>query len=251
MLNYLHNSIVFLIVISLIIIFLILIRYYIKKARLRPDIMIGNAQTVGRRKEQEDHYSTLYTQNGLMAVLADGMGGYTNGKVASNTAVSAFIREFSKAGDLHSMEDFFKKASRAGNREILERCKGSKSGTTVVAVVISDGNLYWTSVGDSAIVLFRKGEFINLNKKHTFENVLEEKYLSGGITEEEIKNNAKKKMLTNYLGHTGFSEIETGRDAIKMRPGDKVILCSDGVYNSISELELERILSRKLPPSKA
>ncbi|HEX9062854.1 MAG TPA: SpoIIE family protein phosphatase, partial [Clostridia bacterium] len=66
-----------------------------------------------------------------------------------------------------------------------------------------------------------------------------------------IKNNTRKKMLTNYLGHTGFSEIETGRDAIKLRPGDKVILCSDGVYNSISELELERILSRKLTPSKA
>ena len=94
-----------------------------------------------------------------MAVLADGMGGYTNGKVSSSIAVNTFIDEFSNSYSIYPIEDFFRNVSRISNRAILDRSKGARSGTTLVSVIIADEMLYWVSIGDSAIALFRNGGY--------------------------------------------------------------------------------------------
>ena len=108
--------------------------------------------------------------------------------------------------------------------------------------------LYCASIGDSAIALFRNGEVINLNKKHIFESELEQQYISGKISEAQMLNNPMKKRITSYLGAEVLKDIEICEKPIKLKRGDKVILCSDGVYNSISEIEMETILMAKLKP---
>lgn len=241
----------FVMLVLLVIVFLFCIRHYLKNTKKQPVISIGSAQILGRRNEQEDCFSTVTTESGIMAVLADGMGGYSNGKIASNVAVNTYADAFTKAENIYPVEEFLMDTARLSNMRIYERGNGEKIGTTLVVVVVSEDYLYWASVGDSAIVLFRNNELINLNKKHVFESVLEEKYISGKISKEEMMNNSKKKRLTNYMGHKGFKDIEVNEKAIQLRPGDKVILCSDGVYNSINEIELERALMKKIKPSAA
>lgn len=218
----------------------------------KSEIEVGNAQTIGRRQTQEDAFATVVQDDRILAVLADGMGGYSYGRMASNLVVDTFKREFIRAGDNPPPPAvFFRNTAFLSNRLLLEENKGTKSGTTLVAALIVRNYLYWASIGDSAIVLFREGEFIHLNEKQTFQALLEKRYLAGEISREELVNHPKKKRLSNYIGFEGFRDIEINRQSLKLRRGDKVILCCDGVYNSLTELEMEKILSSNLGPHQA
>ena len=213
-------------------------------------VQIGCSQILGNRDEQEDSYATVVNSNGVLAVLADGMGGYASGKQASRIVVQTFVEEF-ETKEIDSSETFFQNTSLLCNKKILSVTKDQKIGSTLAAVRIDKGYLSWVSIGDSAIILFREGELSNLNKKHIFQSMLEEQYQSGKISKREVLNNPKKKRLTSYIGYEGLREIEINKKAVKLLSGDKVILCSDGVYNSISEVEIEEILSMNLSPAKA
>jgi len=228
----------------------IFVNSFLKNIIQRPKILIGHAQLLGKRKEQEDSFATFNNEFGVLGVLADGMGGYSNGKMASSTVVNTFVSEFAKTRNPESLEDFFINTANLSYSKVCEKGKGIKTGTTLVSVIIFEKNLYWTSVGDSAILLFSKGELINLNKKHIFQAILEKEYVMGNITKEEMINNPKKKRLTSYLGYDGFRDIDICKKPIHLQHGDKVIVCSDGVYNSLTEIELEAILIKNNSPVK-
>jgi serine/threonine protein phosphatase PrpC len=248
MIDYSQGPYVFVLISILAVCGLFYVRFRLLNAKKENYIVIGNGQTIGKRDEQEDSFSTVENEKGVMAVLADGMGGYTNGKVSSSIAVNTFIEEFSNSYSIFPIEEFFRNVSRLSNRAILDRSKGARSGTTLVSVIVTDEMLYWASIGDSAIALFRNGELINLNKKHIFESELEQQYISGKISEAQMLNNPMKKRITSYLGAEVLKDIEICEKPIKLKHGDKVILCSDGVYNSITEIEMETILMEKIKP---
>ena len=212
-------------------------------------IYIGNGQTIGRREEQDDYFSIAETAYGTMAVLADGISGLANGRMASTVAVTTFIEEFKKLSGLHKLSSFFKEAAMTSNHRILENLNGSNGGTTLVTVIIDDeGFLHWGAVGDSVITIFRNGEFIAVNQRHIFESVLIERYISGEITQLEVQENPLKKRLINYLGYAGFKNLDTGETPIQLNRGDKVCLFSDGIYDALTEVEMEKILSQQVPP---
>jgi PPM family protein phosphatase len=211
-----------------------------------PVIQIGNGQTIGRREEQDDYFSTATSSHGTIAVLADGISGLANGRLASTLAVTTFIREFTKLDNPKHMSLFFSRAASLANSEILQALRGSRGGTTLVAGVIVEDKLYWGAVGDSIITVFRNGEFIPINQKDIYESVLEARFLSGEITKDEALEHPQKKQLINYLGYDNFQNIEIGREPFPLEKGDKVILCSDGVYDTLTEMELEQILFQKI-----
>lgn len=207
-------------------------------------ISIGNGQTMGRREEQDDYFSTATTLNGTIAVLADGISGLSNGRMASTIAVTTFIRQFLKVEKIQQIPAFFTKSARLSNQEILEQLRGSRGGTTLVAAVITQGNLYWGAVGDSILMVYRNGDFIQMNSKDTYELILEQRYLAGQITRADAISDPQKKRLINYLGFEGFRNMEVCREPYRLQKGDKVILCSDGVYETLTEIEIERILTQ-------
>lgn len=238
----------------ILIILLLWLRYRFKNINEIQDFSIGNDQIIGKREEQQDSFSTVINENGVIAVLADGMGGYSKGKLASSVAVKILIKECLKlGGNIYPLKSFLMDVCYLANKEVLESSKGIRTGTTAAVAIIFEDYLYWASIGDCAIILFRKGEFINLNKKHTFEKILEERYHSGEISKQQLINNPMKKRITSYIGYEGLksSDIETHEIATELLMGDKLILCSDGVYNSISELEMEKVLAKNMEPYKA
>ncbi|AWB43676.1 serine/threonine protein phosphatase [Paenibacillus sp. CAA11] len=214
---------------------------------LPSDIEIGNAQTKGRRQEQDDYFASAATKLGTMAVIADGISGLANGRMSSTLAVTVFTQEFMKVGSIRDIEEYFHRAAAVSNRSIIEQLGGAHGGTTLVAAVVSQGLLHWGAVGDSMILLFRDGEFMAVNSKHTLETVLEQQYLAGQISREEARENPKRNQLINYLGYEGFKSMEIG-EPIQLRKDDIVLLCSDGVYDALTEVELEQILMRRQPP---
>ncbi|TYQ16966.1 UNVERIFIED_CONTAM: serine/threonine protein phosphatase PrpC [Acetivibrio alkalicellulosi] len=246
MLELFNNSYYVVLAAFIIICVLYGIRYFlINTPEKKPDILIGNGQIIGKRMEQEDSFATITTAKGVMAVLADGMGGYANGKLASSMAVDMFIQQFANAESLYPVDEFFANTARLSNRAILDKAKGVRMGTTLVSVIIADRKLYSISIGDSAIILFRNNEFININKKHVYEAVLEERFVSGQISMRQVSNNPMKKRITSYIGAEVLKDMEISQKPIELKKGDKIILCSDGVTNSLSELELESVLIEK------
>lgn len=222
-----------------------MLAYKIEKNRIE----IGNGQTIGRRDEQDDYFSTAETKDGVIAVLADGISGLANGRMASTIAVTTFIQEFKKLSGLSNLQNYFKETALVSNHMIVENLNGSNGGTTLVAAIIdANGQLHWGAVGDSIITIFRNGEFIAINQKHIFEAVLTERYISGEISQLEVQENPLKKRLINYLGYEGFKHLDTGSSPIQLKRGDKVCLFSDGVYDTLTEVEMEKILSQYAPP---
>ena len=233
----------------IILIVLLIIRFILAQKMDKGKIYIGNGQTIGRRDEQDDYFSTTETTHGTIAVLADGISGLANGRMASTIAVTTFIEEFKKLTTLKNLPNYFKEAAIASNHMILENLNGSNGGTTLVTAIIdNEGLLHWGAVGDSVIKIFRNGEFIAVNQKHIFESVLTERYISGEITQLEVQENPLKKRLINYLGYEGFKNLDIGKSPIQLNRGDKVCLFSDGVYDTLTEVEMEKILSQPTPP---
>ncbi len=233
----------------IVIIALLILRKILMHKKETSKIAIGNGQTIGRRDEQDDYFSTVETPVGTMAVLADGISGLANGRMASTVAVTTFIHKFMKLTSIANIRSYFKETALTSNGMILENLNGSNGGTTLVAAVIDEqGYLHWGAVGDSVISIFRNGEFIAINQKHIFESVLKERYISGEISQLEVQENPLKKRLINYLGYEGFKNLDIGEKPIQLRNGDKVCLFSDGVYDTLTEVELEKMLSQHAPP---
>ncbi len=214
-------------------------------------IQIGNGQTMGARSEQDDYFACAVQSYGVLAVLADGISGLSGGKVASTTAVETLIREFEELERFPDPEEFWNTSSHTANQAILRNLRGVPGGTTLVSAMIKGKELYWGAVGDSILAVFRKGELLAINHKHTLETQLEEQYMSGEISEQEALDNPQRKRLVNYLGYDHFKQMEIADEPFTLQPEDKIVLCSDGVYNSLTEIELETILAQDIPPFDA
>ncbi len=210
-------------------------------------LKIGNAQQLGTRQRQEDAFTTLKSENGTLAVVADGMGGLTSGRKASQLAVETFREEFVQTYDLEPIK-FLVNTTYLSNSAILDLAKGRKMGTTLVAVIAVGDLLYWVSVGDSRIFLYRNQELTNLNQQHVFANKLKQAYQAGEISRYEALNHPKRERLTSYLGQDDFHKINYGENPVELKPEDKLVLCSDGVENNLTERELEKMLARDLHP---
>lgn len=207
-------------------------------------VRVGNGQTIGTRDEQDDYFASVTTSLGTLSVVADGISGLRNGRMSSMMAVNTFVQEFGKLDRQDEIAEYLAETAVKSNRLILQHLNGQGGGTTLAAVVLSEGYMYYGAVGDTLITIFRKGEFIAVNSKHTAETLLEEKVLAGEMTMQEAAASPVRHQLTNYLGYEGFEQMEIADAPYRLYPGDLVLLCSDGIYEALTEIELESILKK-------
>lgn len=225
----------------------------LQKSQLRELIykeedLIGNAQIKGTRNKQEDSFSTIKRDEKILAVLADGMGGLYSGKMASKLATKTFIENFTREYSFDSVNKFLINTTHIINSKILEKIEDKRIGTTLVAVFVTDKRCYWVSVGDSNLFYYKDGIIETVNKKHIYKNVLKEKLRAGDISREEMLNHPRRNTLTSYLGDNNFHKLEYSKSPLEFRPGDKLLLCSDGVSDVLKKRELEDILAKDLHP---
>lgn len=205
---------------------------------------IGNAQIIGTREKQDDSFATSIQDYGVMGIVADGIGGYINGNLASQIAVESYLDEFEKRDVTDNLNYFFQKTAVLANERIRDEFGEAKGGTTVVAVVLIEDKMYWTSVGDSNIAVFRNGRLIEVNRKENVKNWLEDQYRAGAIGKEEALGSPMDKRLVNYVGYDGFKKADESDRPIFLKKKDKVLIYSDGV-ETLSQIELESILGKK------
>lgn len=207
-------------------------------------VEIGAAQYIGTREKQDDSFDICANEKGVFAIVADGIGGFMDGDVASRIAVNTYIENYQLSNINDNINYFFNTSAIRANERIRKQFGDKMCGTTVVAAYINDRKLYYSSIGDSIISVFRNGRLISVNTKQNVESYLEDLYMSGKITREQALGSNKNRRLMNYVGHDGFKMTEAMERPVNLRVGDKVLLYSDGV-ELLTQIEMENILSAK------
>lgn len=218
-------------------------------------IIPGNAQHIGSRKEQQDDFGfsdldnvTFVNHGGVLAVIADGMGGLARGREASLIAKQAMLQEYDRKSEKKTIPQALIRALSVANAAVVEMARLSglegHTGSTLTAAVIKDDELYWVSVGDSRIYLYRRGEMTQLTTDHDYARQLAQEAALGNISPEEAATHPQRQALTSYLGLQFLSEIDRNEEPVILEAGDRILLCSDGLYKTIPEAEMVKVLDR-------
>ena len=185
------------------------------------------------RKVNEDSFYISHERNVL--AVADGMGGYVGGEIASKTAVEAiayYFKNFNYAAPVQ-----LEKAIQYANSSIISKTLIDPSlkgmGTTVSMVTLALHMAFCGHVGDSRIYLYREGVFSQISVDHTIVQVLLDK---GKITEEEALTHPQRHVLTRAVGVDSNLIVDTG--AFEVQPNDRILICSDGLTSFIGKPEL-------------
>jgi len=216
------------------------------------EIKIGNAQHQGRRDYQEDSFgisdtNSEFIQNkGVLAILADGMGGLSNGKAVSEHVISSLLAWFRDPSTVCRFGQDIKNAVTAVNAQICDiycRDGNVNSGSTVIATLIKDGVMHWLAVGDSRIYLKRGARMYQVNEDHDFLNQLLDDVITSGDSPAAAFSNPQKDSLVGCIGKPDLDCFDYSKRGLPLCNGDKIVLCSDGVYNALSTDEINSFLS--------
>ena len=204
---------------------------------------------IGKAREtNQDYYTIPENEDKLkICILADGMGGYKGGEIASKLAVETAKGYIESNFDKieHNREEILKLINGAmqyANMVVYDKSKESEDlksmGTTLDICFIYNNKIYIGHIGDSRVYRIRKGVMRKLTKDHSYVQKLVE---DGKITRQEAKNHPKKNMLMKALGCTPF--IEPDIRARNFEKDDILMMCSDGLTNMIEENEILKIVS--------
>jgi protein phosphatase len=172
----------------------------------------------------------------VLAIVADGMGGHVAGEVASRIAINA-----AASSDLGPTDRV-----AAGNRAIREevaRDPGLEGmGTTMTLLRVEDNTATIAHIGDSRAYLLRDGELRQVTEDHT---VAAEYVAQGQLSREEAASHPQRHMLLRTLGLTRFVDVDEVE--VDLAPGDRVLLCSDGLTEMVRDETIGKILADGSP----
>ncbi len=221
------------------------------------------------RKRQRNEDSYLVNDKLRLYIVADGMGGHAGGEFASKIAVST-VEEILKGedrkkshvpeksyldprepsgGDRFEADRLRDAIARAGSmivRKASEEPELRGMGTTATIILFIGDKAYIAHVGDSRAYCVRGGKITQITEDHS---LVHEQLKSGLITEEEAKTHQLKNIITRSVGVQ--EEVEVDTVVWKVEQDDRYLLCSDGLSNMVSDLEIEQALSSNDPEEAA
>lgn len=210
-------------------------------------IAFGSISNQGARNYQEDSFGFSSFEKGdvknygFTAVVADGMGGLSGGDKVSGYVVSAMLEMQKSRNAAVPVQMHLSQCMRMINDSVLS--SGIKGGSTAVTVICLPNGVHWCTVGDSRIYLFRGGKLTALNEDSDYMNRLIEQVISGDMTYEEANGDSKKDALAQYIGYKGGVNPDGNSKPLIPKKNDKLLLCSDGVYNALTVAELMESLT--------
>lgn len=216
-----------------------------------PRVNAAVHQHIGSREDQQDSYGVsdpeAYGQNGLMAIVADGMGGLANGRAVSSALVRTFQEGFRYARPGMDCADMLLDLATRANSAVNQMLRGAeRSGSTLVAATIRGGMLHFLTVGDSRIYLYRGGALLQLNREHIYQEELAVKALNQVVSQQQVRGDRQAHSLTSYFGIGRIPGMDRNYEGIRLVDGDKILLASDGVFGTLSQAQMEAALSRNV-----
>ncbi|MGZ2257334.1 PP2C family protein-serine/threonine phosphatase [Roseobacter sp. A03A-229] len=204
------------------------------------DFDAASALSQGERTYQEDAVISDFSRGsdvGLV-VLADGMGGHAAGDVASKIVVTEVFSELMfQRGDVAAFErtvtqnlfDATMAANACLRQHVDMHPETHGMGATLVATVILNRNLYWISVGDSPLFLFRDGGLSQLNEDHSMAPQIDFMVKSGLLDTDEARCHPDRNTLTSVLFGEEVPRIDCPKEPLELRTDDVLIVASDGL----------------------
>lgn len=207
---------------------------------------------IGKAREMNQDFIYVSEEiNGMrLCILADGMGGYNGGEIASKLATNS--AKYYIEGNfgaivptLENIENLIRKAMNYANEVVYEKSKENEEleqmGTTLEICIMYGNKVYIGHIGDSRIYRIRNNIIRRITTDHSYVETLVK---DGTITREEAFSHPKKNMLIKALGCAG--EIEPDITAKGFLPGDKILMCSDGLTNMLKEDEIYNIVEENI-----
>ena len=209
----------------------------------------GMAQ--GSRARQEDDYGVFELPpelgaGDLLLVLADGMGGEQGGARASALAVRSFIETYDTVFATTIPErlerTLIQVNAHMGQEAATEPEELNGMGCTVLAVVLAEEGLFWVSVGDSPLWLWRRGHLHRLNQDHAYRSVLARQVAIGEMSAEAAARHPDRNALMSAVTGDALDLVDLPRQAYTVRESDQILLASDGVL-TLNEQEIAAVLT--------
>jgi PPM family protein phosphatase len=199
---------------------------------------------VGMKREGNEDSCGQLVENGstVVFVVADGVGGYEGGEIASAMAVEITLEAFRVSSPSLGSAKRLNRALQQANIEIHNRAltvpelRRMATTTTAVAVSLNDGMLYGVHCGDCRLYLLRARKIEQLTRDHT---VIGERLRMGLISAERARNHPDRSALSRSIGQDLIPSID--RITTPLQQHDRLILCSDGLWSVLEDAELERL----------
>lgn len=198
----------------------------------------------GGRQKNEDRMGYCYTRDAGLFALADGMGGHPEGEVASQLSLQTLAASFQREAKPRLVEPlrFLNEAIIAGHHQLLryatERALIDTPRTTVVACLLQGNAAYWAHCGDSRLYLVRGDKLVARTRDHSYSELQDT--LSHVVP---MGDRFNRNVLFTCLGSPGKPVVDTAGPLL-MQPGDRVLLCSDGLWGSVSDSDITQVLAR-------
>lgn len=175
-------------------------------------------------------------------IVTDGMGGYKGGEIASTMVVDTISAEL-QAADTISV-DTLRQAVTKANIAVFDRVQATPElegmGTTAVVAYVVGTTLYWANVGDSRLYVFHEGELTQISIDHSMVQVL---YDAGELAADDMLQHPQRNVLTRAVGVGAVVDIDGGE--YKLAPGDRILLCSDGLTGYIEQSMIEEAFRKE------
>lgn len=206
------------------------------------------------RDENQDSVAThVYADDLSLLIVADGMGGYAGGSVASSLVTSGMLSHLEKIPpeELRANPHLHLRlaahaANVAVNQEARAKPEFRDMGSTMVAILVDREKAYIAHVGDSRAYLVRGGEIRQITEDHT---VVQDLVRAGYIMPEDAENHPSSGILTRCLGQADMAD-PTFSEPVQLQSGDCILLCSDGLSGMIDDEEIAGIICQE-PPEEA
>ena len=208
----------------------------------------------GSRDHNEDAFLIFQSSRQSVVAVCDGMGGHAAGEVASGLAVKTiqdFFTQLEKEGfdESYDAAQCVKDSIDTANRTIHEDAKANPAregmGSTCVVGLLRQNKLYLGHVGDSRAYLVRGGGIRQLTRDHSF---VEEMVKAGMITPHETHSNPQRNVILQSLGRSDNVNVELSTEAVTLKVGDYVLLCSDGLTAVVADQEIAESVTRHAEP---
>ncbi|PLY17075.1 MAG: serine/threonine-protein phosphatase [Sedimenticola sp.] len=202
---------------------------------------------IGDRKINQDRCTIIDNDDNLFIALGDGMGGHPRGEIAAQILIDTAEQQLYRTpSPILSPGSFLTRTLHKAHENIMaygyDQDPPLDPRTTAVICLIQDGTAYWAHAGDSRLYLFRnKG----IAFRTTDDSYVERLRQQGMITDQEQEKHPQRNYVTRCLGGALISpEITLGRQILQT--GDKILLCTDGLWGSVGEEEMTRIMTGDL-----
>jgi len=218
-------------------------------------LTIASATDVGRRRTGNEDSHALWisedggvrARQGMLFVVCDGMGGASAGEVASSLAVETVVstvRAAEGADPSAALREAIESANNVVHAQASANAEQRGMGTTCTAVIVKGREVWIGHVGDSRAYLVRGGKVQKLTKDHSLVAELIEK---GHLTEAEAKHDHRRNVVTRSVGALETVQVDAERVVDGLRPGDTLVVCSDGLHGQVTDYEIASIATEQTP----